>query len=117
MIPMSITLYGQLLEQRTLYENQRIHRNKKFDKRVSKKINQSIAEAYDTDSSSDSTWSSWWSDVYGFDMRSKPEYLIENYSENGDFSDSDKLHWVLLSEPIIAYFDPSKVNVIINVYM
>lgn len=110
---MCITLYGQLSEQRRAYENRRNRKHSKKNKKktldkcvVKKKEKESISDAYDTDSSSDSTWCSWWSDVYGFDMRSKPEFLVNNFSESGYSSD------FVMTEPIISFFDPYKVNLL-----
>lgn len=113
---MSVTLYCQLLEQRRIYENQRIRKSKKSTKLVTKEMKKTtVGDGYDTDNSLDSMCCSWWNDVYGFDMRSKPEFLIEKYSESEDCSVSDEKHWFLMPEPIIAHFDPSKVNLIIFV--
>lgn len=113
MIPMFITLYAQLSEQRRAYENRRDRKyskknnnNKTFDSDVVTKM-EDESDGCDTDSSTDSTWCSWWSDVYGFDMRSKPEFL--KTSESGVSSDFNK-DWFVMTEPIISFFDPYKVN-------
>lgn len=115
MIPMCITLYGQLSEQRRAYENRRSRKFSKKNKNkalnncvVKNKEKETIIDGYDTDSSSDSTWCSWWSDVYGFDMRSKPEFLVNHFSERRYSSD------FVLTEPIITFFDPYKVNLLQN---
>lgn len=114
MIPMCVTLYGQLLEQRRVFGNCRLR--KKTNKKTYKKsdsclnLNKSDKSETDTDSSSDSTLCSWWSNVYGFDMRSNTEFVVDCGSESVDCPDSAKDKWHLMDEPIVTFFDPCKVN-------
>lgn len=112
---MCVTLYGQLVENRQVYENQRIRKNKKekMNKKSNnqipqKSVNQLVTKDYDSDSSSDSTWTTWWRDVYGFDMRSRAEFLVIRDSENKNCSQFNK--WRIMPEPIFAFFDPYKVK-------
>ncbi|XP_027840234.2 uncharacterized protein LOC114121922 [Aphis gossypii] len=113
MIPMCVTLYGQLLEQRRIYGNCRIR--KKTKKKTLKKFNRSLkinksdkpeTQSSDTDSSSDSTLCSWWSNVYGFDMRSYSEVVVDSNSESPI---SAKDEWQVMEEPLVTFFDPCKV--------
>lgn len=115
MIPKCVSLYGQLSDQRRAYENRRIRKLKPKEKnkntnhpKFNKKL-ESEEESCDTDSSSDSTWCSWWKDVYGFDMRSKPDMWVDQFPENENSSDSNK-EWCVMTEPLIAFFDPCRVN-------
>jgi len=117
MIPMCITLYGQLLEQRRVFGNCRIRKStkkktyKKFDNCLNlNKSGKSETLSSDTDSSSDSTLCSWWSNVYGFDMRSNTEIVVGCNSESIDCSDSAKDKWFMMDEPLVTFFDPCKVN-------
>ncbi|XP_060847189.1 protein arginine N-methyltransferase 1-like [Rhopalosiphum padi] len=113
MVPMCVTLYGQLLEQRRVYGNCRIRKKtkkktyKKFNKclNISKSKN-SETQSSDTDSSSDSTLCSWWSNVYGFDMRSYSEIVVDCKSESPN---SAKDEWQMMEEPLVTFFDPYKV--------
>ncbi|XP_025196022.1 probable protein arginine N-methyltransferase 1.2 [Melanaphis sacchari] len=116
MIPMCVTLYGQLLEQRRIYGNCRIRKKtkkkayKKLNKRFNiNKSNKSETQSNDSDSSSDSTLCSWWSNVYGFDMRSYSEITVDCSSESVDCPKSFKDEWRIMEEPIVTFFDPSKV--------
>jgi hypothetical protein len=116
MIPKSVSLYGQLSDQRRAYENRRIRKLKTKEKKkntnypkFSKKKLESEEEDCDTDSSSDSTWCSWWKDVYGFDMRSKPDTWIDQFPGDENCSGSNK-EWCVMPEPLIAFFDPCRVN-------
>lgn len=111
---MCVTLYGQLLEQRRIYGNCRIR--KKTKKKTLKKFNRSLkinksdkpeTQSSDTDSSSDSTLCSWWSNVYGFDMRSYSEVVVDSNSESPI---SAKDEWQVMEEPLVTFFDPCKVN-------
>jgi len=111
---MCVTLYGQLLEQRRVYRNCRIRKKtknktlKKFNKVLKiNKSDKSETQSSDTDSSSDSTLCSWWSDVYGFDMRSYSEVVVDCNSESPD---SAKDEWHVMEEPLVTFFDPCKVN-------
>lgn len=115
MIPMCVSIYCQLLENRLLYSNQRIskiNRKKKYKNPSSYKLkdrsNQCLLEnSDDSDSSSDdSTNCSWWKNVYGFDMRSKAHFIVDSNSED---EDSNTREWRVMSEPIIQFFDPFKV--------
>jgi len=114
MIPMCVTLYGQLLEQRRVFGNCRIR--KRIKKRTYQKsnsylnLNKSDKSETDTDSSSDSTLCSWWSNVYGFDMRSNTEIVVDRDSESVDYPISAKDKWYLMDEPLVTFFDPCKVN-------
>ncbi|XP_060858397.1 uncharacterized protein LOC132935795 [Metopolophium dirhodum] len=116
MIPMCVTLYGQLLEQRRVFGNCRIRKSTK--KRTYKKCDnclklnksgKSETLSSDTDSSSDSTLCSWWSNVYGFDMRSNTEIVVGCNSESVDCPDSAKDKWFMMDEPLVTFFDPCKV--------
>jgi len=98
MIPMKISLYAHLSEQRRAYENGRIR------KKV-KKLNQPITTDYESDSSTDSNYCSWWSNVYGFDLTSDPEFLIDENSENGELNHK----WRIMAEPIASYFNSCRV--------
>jgi len=113
---MCVTLYAQLSEQRTLYENSRIrkNKNKKLENFYNIKKEQSEIDGFNSDSSSDSTCCSWWKDAYGFDMRSSVQFLINDNSESGDFSRHDK-KWYIMPEPIFTYFDPCKVKLFKNI--
>lgn len=121
MIPMCVTLYTQLLEQRRVYEQQRFSKvkkkkNKSCDKNSRQiKFDQSLMDGYDTDSSSDSTICSWWGDVYGFNMKSKSEFLVDANSDSEEGSNLDGDGWRVMTEPIIAFFDPCKVYLILFV--
>lgn len=113
MIPMCVTLYGQLLEQRRIYGNCRIRKRtkkktlKKFNRGLKiNKSDKSETQSSDTDSSSDSTLCSWWSNVYGFDMRSHSEVVVDCNSESPD---SAKGEWHVMEEPLVTFFDPCKV--------
>jgi len=114
MIPMCVTLYGQLLEQRRVFGNCRIRKSTK--KRTYKQsdsclnLNKSGKSDTDTDSSSDSTLCSWWGNVYGFDMRSNTEKVVDCDPENVDYRDSAKDKWYVMDEPLVTFFDPCKVN-------
>jgi len=118
---MCVTLYGQLLEQKRTYENRRIRKNKKknkeFDNYCVHKSNVDQAEdteEYNSDSSSDSTWCSWWKDVYGFDMRSKEEFIVLDNSVDRDHCNSGKEKWCIMPEPLFAHFDPFKVKLSVS---
>lgn len=109
MIPKCVSLYGQLLEQKTIYDNQRIHKNSKNNKLNSvarKNPDESSTKEYDSDSSSDSTNCSWWRNVYGFDMRVPREFIVDSHSKNA----ANHNYWCIMPEPIIQFFDPCKVN-------
>lgn len=99
MVPMSVSLYGHISEHRKAYENQRIRKNKN-------KVDQAVVSDYDSDSSSDSTRSSWWSNVYGFDMRSNPTYLVDKKSDNEETEEK----WYIMPEPITSHFNSSRVK-------
>lgn len=116
MIPKCVSLYGQLSDQRRAYENRRVRKFKTTEKNkkhniptFNKKKLESEEELCDSDSSSDSTWCSWWKDVYGFDMRSKPDMLVDELTDSENFSASKK-KWCVMSEPIVSFFDPYRVN-------
>lgn len=116
MIPKAISLYGQLLEQKCIYLNNRTCKNRiknKPNSRDKEKLNESSSKEYDSDSSCDSTYCSWWSDVYGFDMRVQREFIVIddcNYKSN---ITSKPVHnkdcWAIMPEPIVHFFDPCKV--------
>jgi len=117
MIPMCVTLYGQLLEQRRVFGNCRIRKStkkrtyKKFDNCLNlNKSGKSETLSSDSDSSSDSTLCSWWGNVYGFDMRSNTEIVVDRNSESVDCPVSAKDKWLMMDEPLVTFFDPSKVN-------
>lgn len=112
MIPMTVTIYGRLTEQRQHYQNQRLYKkNPSRNKR-----NQSLIDGNDSDSSSDTTLCSWWSDVYGFDMRSKIQFLIEQcYNEKEEFYNEEK-KWCIMPDPLIRFFDFRKVNLNVFIY-
>lgn len=117
MIPMCVTLYGQLLEQRRVFGNCRIRKRtknricKKFDNSLNlNKSGKSKTLSSDTDSSSDSTLCSWWSDVYGFDMRSNTEIVVDGNYVSVDRLDSAEDEWFMMDEPLVTFFDPCKVN-------
>lgn len=99
MVPMTVSLYGHLLEHRKAYENQRVRKNKN-------KVDQTVVTDYDSDSSTDSTRSSWWSNVYGFDMRSNPTYLVDKKSDNGEAEEK----WYIMPEPICSHFNSTRVK-------
>lgn len=111
MIPKCVTLYCQLLEQKRVYDNQQAYKNKKKDKKLNCKqiVVPSVEECSDSDSSSDSTRCSWWSNVYGFDMRSKREFLVDHDCQNRNCRD---LHnkWCVMPEPLFKSFNPLKVR-------
>lgn len=117
MIPKCVTLYCQLLEQKRVYENQQLYKNKKKDKKLnSKKIVLPSVEKCsdgdddsDSDSSSDSTRCSWWSSVYGFDMRSKREFLVDHDCQVGNCFNLHK-EWCVMPEPLFKSFNPFKVR-------
>lgn len=116
MIPKSVSLYFQLLEQRCLYANQRIYKNSKNNKPNStdkKKLDKSLTVEYDSDSSTDSTNCSWWSNVYGFDMRIQRDFIVIddcNYSISNTINSSvHQNNWCIMPEPVIQFFDPCKV--------
>lgn len=109
MIPKCVTLYGQLLEQMYTYENQRICKNKNKDntKSINKtKLDGKLSEESDSSSTSDSTNCSWWSNVYGFDMRSKREYIVD--SKKNSSGKYEK--WCVMPEPIVTGFNSRKVK-------
>lgn len=111
MIPMCVTLYGQLLEQRRVFGNCRLRKStkKKTYKKYVNKYGKSEAQSSDTDSSTDSTLCSWWKNVYGFDMRSNTEIVVDSNSESVDCPDSAKDEWHIMDEPLVTFFDPCKV--------
>lgn len=118
MIPMCVTIYGQLLEHRQAYSNQRIYKTnkkkkyKKLNEYMHKeKLNQSLTKNNDCDSSSDdSTNCSWWKNVYGFDMRSKAQFIVDSNSESED--NNSTREWRVMSEPLVQFFDPCRVNLL-----
>lgn len=118
MIPMCVTLFGQLLTQRRVFANSRLRKStkKKLNKKQNYCVNTNKSGKFeaqyssDTDSSSDATSCSWWSDVYGFDMRSNTEIVVDYNSENADCPDSAKDKWYVMEEPLITFFNPCKVN-------
>lgn len=109
MLPKCVSLYGQLLEQRHTYENQRICKNKKNANTNSinkTKLDQTLSEESDSSSTSDSTNCSWWSNVYGFDMRSTREFIVD------DKKNASGIHekWCIMPEPIVSGFNSRKVK-------
>lgn len=108
---MCVTLYGQLLEQRYSYENQRIckYKTKQYQNSVNEtKLNKPSTEENDSSSSSDSTNCSWWGNVYGFDMRSKREYIVDVKKNASGLNEK----WCIMPEPIVSSFNPRKVKCI-----
>lgn len=116
MIPQCVSLFGHLSDHRRAYENRRVRKFKTKEKNKNTNCptfnkQKQEEDSYDTDSSSDSTWCSWWRDVYGFDMRSKPDMLVDRMSGNENCYDSNK-SWCVMTEPLVAFFDPCRVNVL-----
>lgn len=98
---MRVTLCGQLSEQRRAYDNQRVCKSKRIFNNEPSEI---VVNHGDTDLS-------WWRDVYGFDMRSEQTFLVD-HSKNKDGFDMDKEGFLII-EPIVTYFSPRKVNLIV----
>lgn len=103
MIPMRVTLYGQLLEQRKAFENQRVCKSKENLKLVDNELKCVIKDHDDTNLS-------WWRDVYGFDMRSKQSFLVDSSENNCNDMEKDGF---LILEPINTHFNRKKVNLIV----
>jgi len=110
---MRVALYGQLSEQRKAYDNQRVCKSKKMMRLVNNELPDAVDYHGNTNSSDDhgDTNLSWWRDVYGFDMRSEQTFLVD-HSKNEDGSDVDKEGFLIL-EPIVTYFSPRKVHLIV----
>lgn len=104
MVPETVSLYGHLSEHRKAYENQRLRKGKNKNK-----VDQTVVTDYDSDSSTDSTNCSWWSNVYGFDMRSNPTYLVDKKSDNGETEEK----WYIMPEPIYSHFNSSRVKCLV----
>lgn len=114
---MCVILYGQLIEHKHTYENRRIRKNKIKNKEINNcdvyKTNDDQTEntdEYNSDSSSDSLWNSWWKDLYGFDLRSKEEFIVLDESVNKDDCNSGKEKWSIMPEPMFVNFDPYQVK-------
>lgn len=108
---MCVTMYCHLLEQRRAYLNQRIYQmnNNKKHRKPNSTHNETLND-FDDNLNDDSTSISWWKNVYGFDMRSKAQFIVDSYSENGENDDQE---WCVMSEPLVQFFDPYKVNLFV----
>jgi len=102
---MRVALYGQLSEQRKAYDNQRNSKSKKIMTTIDNKLSEIVDDHSDTDLS-------WWRNVYGFDMRSEQTFLVDHSKSEDGGSDVDKEGFLII-EPIVTYFNPRKVHLIL----